>query len=105
MLRTKPPGIGGDVNRPVPEGCPALYFPYSPPLYLFYWYKSTNADRPVAQSVPEASTWLALARKALSGCLSDEMVMELESEGLVDCSQVSQSPTGTTSASVFVLWY
>ncbi len=65
--------------------------------------KSTNTDRPVAQSVPEASTWLALARKALPGCLTDDMVRELEREGLVDCSQVSQSPTGTTSASVFVL--
>jgi Ca2+-binding EF-hand superfamily protein len=49
-----------------------------------------DADWPTPASVPAAGTWLAIARKALPGCLTDDMVSELEMEGLMDCSQVSQ---------------
>jgi hypothetical protein len=133
MLPTKPPGMCGDVNWPVPEMCPhftcftgtnvqiltgrflrcaphftCLTRPHFPcctgtkvqiltglwlrmclrrargwrshALYSLYWYKSTNTDRPVAQSVPEASTWLALARKALPGCLTGTKVQILLSD-------------------------
>jgi hypothetical protein len=58
MLPTKPPGVCGDVNWPVPEMCP--------PLYLLYWYKSTNTDRAVLEVCPPtllallAPTFLAL---------------------------------------------
>jgi hypothetical protein len=52
-----------------------------------------DADWPTPASIPVAGTWLRIAQKTLQGCLTDDMISELEMEGLVDCSQVSQDPT------------
>lgn len=51
-----------------------------------------DPDWPAPATVPVAARWIALATMALPGCLSDDHVFELESEGLMDCSQVSQDP-------------
>ncbi len=53
----------------------------------------TDIDWPVPIRVPQASELLLLARMALPWFLTDEIVFELEKEGLVDCSQVTQDPT------------
>jgi len=52
-----------------------------------------DIDWPTPHSVPDAADWIAVARAALPGCLTDDQVAELESAGLMDCAQVSQNPT------------
>jgi len=53
----------------------------------------SDIDWPAPIRVPQASELLSLARMALPGCLTDDIIFHLEKEGLVDCSQVTQDPT------------
>lgn len=53
---------------------------------------SDDVNWPTPVSKPEASKWLDFAQKTLSGCLTDEMVFDLEREGLLDCSYVTHNP-------------
>lgn len=52
-----------------------------------------DPDWPTPESVPLAGEWLAMASRALPSCLSDNQVIELEGEGLMDCSYVTLDPT------------
>ena len=50
-----------------------------------------DPDWPSPESVPAAEEWIKIAQLSLVGCLTEEHVEMLESEGLIDCSQVSQN--------------
>jgi hypothetical protein len=49
----------------------------------------THTHEAHVRNTPDLLTFLSS-----QGCLTDENVLELESEGLMDCSQVDPNPTG-----------
>jgi hypothetical protein len=96
-------GMDADPDWPTPASVPqAAEWIKMARMALPVLFQKTNPAMNKHVHIVMKRTLQILTFLSSQGCLTDENVLELESEGLMDCSQVDPNPTGipVTGASI-----